>query len=1170
MSQAYGPAALAVSLMSPLRVALLSPSHFILFLKQTGLGLDDFSIDEEAFAAFENLLSIADALESMVSLLDTWDDETGLEADTVNEILTIAFDVYVAINGLSDLSESDLVDLPEQLSDPEFWIDLALLIPNFLVVNFLQREFPVVFVLMRGLGLIYRDSTLGNLAVSWTDLPRFFTEPEQLFIDKYGSGKDFNAPALLKTLAALLQALSLDATISGIRSSLREAHYAGSAPPVNARELTLNVLQNADETGLITEAGLLLLPLPADPEHTDGSSGYDLGLMPYVEGGTSASVDLNKEGNFQARFEVSGDLAGGIIFSIDETGLVKRDAGVESTAFEGNLSFELVYSPREDSERLLLFGNPGTVELTAARAVAGIGAQSDDFYIAAGVEDLKLTIDVGEDALLSKLIEGPIEVDGGDLVAGWRSSRGLYFEQGAGFSVVVPLSIEWGPARLHELGFSLNFDPNIQACAWLDGDLTVGPLFLGVEGLGITVDVITTDEGQFGDFDLDVALKSPNGYIAALESDIISGGGALIKEAYDYKGALSLRLQSFGLSAFGILSTRLPSGEEGFSFLASLFGEFNIALGYGFFLTGLGGIIGINRTSDVEALRSILSEGRLDSVLFPSNPISDATIILEDLGTAFPAHEGQHLFGPMGRIAWGVPALIEGKIGLILEVGSATRLLILGSVGAFLPSRSTSIIALNVDFLGSIDFNTGEIGFDAAITQSKILTWPISGEAAVRTGWGSHAGLVAAIGGLHPQYPNPTGFPSLERLTINFGNTNPRLTLTAYHAVTTNSVQLGASASLYVDGGKILTKKIEVEGWASFNALIIFNPFYFQTDLSIGLELLIDGTVVCGIGGDVSLSGPNRFEIEGRVWVTVMGFDIDIPIRCTWGSAVTDQSANESALSVLEQGLEQAEHFEPVPSTTRSTGVTFMSNTTGETLIDPTGGVQLIQKAIPLDVTIEKLGNAKLANGIDKVDIDVVYPDGTTAMFDQAKTEFVHSHFFHTNDQEKLRTPAFDEYTAGFALSDDNGFVYEESAKDTIINEYEVKYIEDGQQYRFHKSAVLLSASDLDRLHRITMASLRTTSVSGLGALAIGASAVTTDASVTASSPSDGPSNRPFTGKRKLKKKMTRFGHRPLSKLPITEVSKSVQSQSALMQSRISGSNQQAIASYIADSVFSK
>jgi len=50
------------------------------------------------------------------------------------------------------------------------------------------------------------------------------------------------------------------------------------------------------------------------------------------------------------------------------------------------------------------------------------------------------------------------------------------------------------------------------------------------------------------------------------------------------------------LTAFGLLTTKLPDGKDGFSLVISILAEFQpIQIGFGFALTGVGGLIGINR-----------------------------------------------------------------------------------------------------------------------------------------------------------------------------------------------------------------------------------------------------------------------------------------------------------------------------------------------------------------------------------------------------------------------------------------------------------------------------------------------------------------------------------------------------------------------------------------------
>jgi len=125
---------------------------------------------------------------------------------------------------------------------------------------------------------------------------------------------------------------------------------------------------------------------------------------------------------------------------------------------------------------------------------------------------------------------------------------------------------------------------------------------------------------------VELSLVLPTGYAIALATGPIEGGGFLSVADNEYRGALALHFESIGFSAFAILTTQLPGGRDGFSFVASIFGEFTIPLGYGFFLTGLGGIIGINRTTNSEALRQAVVQGNLDHLLFPANPIAERSL----------------------------------------------------------------------------------------------------------------------------------------------------------------------------------------------------------------------------------------------------------------------------------------------------------------------------------------------------------------------------------------------------------------------------------------------------------------------------------------------------------------------------------------------------------------
>src|SRR5690606_19031318 len=156
---------------------------------------------------------------------------------------------------------------------------------------------------------------------------------------------------------------------------------------------------------------------------------------------------------------------------------------------------------------------------------------------------------------------------------------------------------------------------------------------------------------------------------------------------------------------------------------------------------GVGGLQGLNRTVKIERLVTGLRDNTLRSILFPTDIVANADRILSDLRQVFPPERGRFVFGPMARITWGTPTLIVADVGLLLEVPEPVRLAILGVVRGILPTEQTPILQLQVNFLGVIDFEKEQFSFDASLFDSKLLSFPLSGDMAVRLYWGADANL---------------------------------------------------------------------------------------------------------------------------------------------------------------------------------------------------------------------------------------------------------------------------------------------------------------------------------------------------------------------------------------------------------------------------------------------
>jgi hypothetical protein len=128
-------------------------------------------------------------------------------------------------------------------------------------------------------------------------------------------------------------------------------------------------------------------------------------------------------------------------------------------------------------------------------------------------------------------------------------------------------------------------------------------------------------------------------------------------------------------------------------------------------------------------------------------------------------------------------------------------------------------------------------------------------------------------------------------------------------------------------------------------------------------------------------------------------------------------------VAVLREGLTGGAGLEPIPSEDRVSGVVFAPAGVGpgapDGAADPAAGVRYLQRALPLGVDIEKVGDAVLAGGAHRYDLTVLDADGNHLPLSPAHADFVRGHFWALTEDERLRAPAFERHRAGFALGGD-------------------------------------------------------------------------------------------------------------------------------------------------------
>src|SRR5206468_10264323 len=245
-------------------------------------------------------------------------------------------------------------------------------------------------------------------------------------------------------------------------------------------------------------------------------------------------------------------------------------------------------------------------------------------------------------------------------------------------------------------------------------------------------------------------------------------------------------------------------------------------------------------------------------LLFPKNVVADAPKIVRDLTTVFPATQGKYVFGPLGKLGWGTPTLITGEIGILLEY-PALVVVILGEVKCLFPKPDQALVKLNLSIDGVLDFPNKTFSMDADLHDSVINGFPVSGQMAMRVSWGNQPNFVFSIGGFHPAYTPPPNFPKLQPMTLDLGSHGAaKISVSGFFAVTSNTVQVGGSATLHAGGSGIT-----LDASVSVKALFVFQPFSFEADIDASVKISFHG-----YGPSVHLSGqldgPSPWHIKGE------------------------------------------------------------------------------------------------------------------------------------------------------------------------------------------------------------------------------------------------------------------------------------------------------------------
>ncbi len=444
----------------------------------------------------------------------------------------------------------------------------------------------------------------------------------------------------------------------------------------------------------------------------------------------------------------------------------------------------------------------------------------------------------------------------------------------------LPIQKGFGPIYIEQIGLDTTVanDKLIDISLLLDGGVSISGLAASVDDLRLTF-VVSSDASIFDPSRWSVDLAG-----LAIEADMagISLAGGLRKfgggDTVEYIGMLMARFATYGISIYGGYGTGVDNGEKFTAFFA--FGAINGPIGGppAFFLTGIGGGIGINRDLIIPTELNNFDEFIFIRALDPSaSSTGDPMQELIELRDTFPMKRGDFWFA--AGISFNSFALVDGIAVVAVKIGDGFELSLLGLARLALPRPEIALVSIELGLIVRFSTKEGVLWIQAQLTDNSWLLHEsvrlTGGFAFVSWFDGPRAGeFVLSMGGFHPSF-HRDGYPVVPRLGFNWQVASAIVIKGEnYFALTSEALMVG---------GKLEASAKFGPAWAEVkfgaDGIVYFDPFRFEVEVYARIAAGI--TIDVWIGEiTISISLGARIKVEGPKFRGVATFEVG-PIELT-------------------------------------------------------------------------------------------------------------------------------------------------------------------------------------------------------------------------------------------------------------------------------------------------
>jgi hypothetical protein len=698
------------------------------------------------------------------------------------------------------------------------------------------------------------------------------------------------------------------------------------------------------------------------------------------------------------------------------------------------LLFSTTISPTTD--RLFVFGGDHGSRLELHQPTVTVGVDLDgsaDISVEVVLPSAALVVSVGDgDSFVASILPSAEMRVAGDVGLVWSRQGGLRLSGSTDLTMRSPLNMDiLGLLVIEALQTSLEVsDSGFTIRFVIDGDFTLGPFSARIEGVGLRVLIhVDTSDGNLGIANLTVEFQPPTRFEFELAAGPVVGEGFVeyLADTGRYVGGLSLDVVAVGIDAFTIIDTSLPGDPDGFALFATLTLRFpSIPLGFGFSLSGLGGLLALNRCVDTEALALGLRDGAADAILFPEDPLRDADLLVAQIDEYFPILPGNTVVGPVAEIRWGVGDMVIGQLGVAISLPQAL-ILVLASIEVVLPDRSAPLIELHLDVLGVLDIAEGSLLIVGSLYDSRLLgVIELSGDTALYVSWLDDPYFVMSVGGFHPGFTPPAYVPAIledlrrMRAEVSVGEA-VTASIEAYFAVTSNTVQFGGGFEV-VASAKFLLTTYTARGWFDFDVLLQFAPLLIIADASAGVGVYANDKELLGVNLSVHLEGPQPWYASGNASFKFFGINVKFDFA-VGGHAPPELRGSSDVLALVQAALNNPASWTAQHATVSSAGLRLASGTTDD-LVRPDDVLVGRQTVAPFDRRMARFGETTpLQSEVSVTSTTVVAvtdgidgdPIGDLDNSD-ALDWFAPAQYDVMADQSRLSAPSYEQMVAGVTI----------------------------------------------------------------------------------------------------------------------------------------------------------